>query len=462
MKNIPLFFLLFLFTGCGIFGDFSPPEIVSYSPSSDAKNVDKNSPIKIIFSEPMNKPATENAFSLSTPDSTVSGFFKWSDNDTTLIFYPLHPLENSAVFYVTLETSAEDKNGNNLMDKLSYKFFVNNENVQPYVVSTYPAYGSIGVSRFTNIIITFSEPVDKASLISGVSFSPDITYLLTLINNNTTAVFKPVHPLDYGTTYSVIVNSSVKDIEGNPLLQEYKFIFTVGSDFSPPELVSIRSSSTSNWFSDIINQKVEKDDSIIFTFSKSMKQTGFDSFVTFSPAISGSFSWITTNVVEFTPEENFNITEIYSVKISKGIKDVNGNESLDDYLYHFKINGTNSIPPSVIRISSADSTNWQNNQFITINPDGTYTNVLIYFSHPMNQVKVIDNISVEYVAGSGNTGANIYKFTWNSPSDNILRIDLENLDAGNIYRLKINGNLSGALDKNNNYFTNDYIIFFKT
>ncbi len=462
-QNFFILFVIVLFSGCSILGDFTPPEIVSKFPAPDSKNVDKSSVIKIIFSEPMSRPVTEKAFSLTAGNSSIEGYFQWLDNDRTMIFRPMYALNNSAVFYVQLETDAEDKNGNNLADKLSYKFFINNEIIQPYVVSSYPAYGSTGISKYTNIIINFSEAMDKSSLISSISFSPDITCLLTLINNNTTAVFRPVIPLEYGTTYSVSVGSGVKDVEGNSILEEYKFIFTVGSDFTYPVLLSLKNFSSSvNWQTGIINELVEKDDFIELIFSKYINPAGFESSVSLTPAIDGSFIWTATNIVRFVPNENFDITKTYSIKISQGIKDINDNESIDEYLYYFKINGTNSLPPNVQRISSADSTNWQNNQVITINPDGTYTNVLIYFDHPMNQVKVINNISIEYIAGPGNSGADINKFFWNSPSDDILRIDMEKLDAGNTYRLKITGGTSGAFDKNNNYLTNDYVIFFKT
>ncbi len=452
-----------LLEGCGIFGDFTSPEIISKYPAPDSKNVDKSSDIKIIFSEPMNKAITEKAFALTANNSSIEGYFHWEDGDRSMIFKPMYPLTESSIFYVTIEKDAEDKNGNNLSERVNYKFFVNNEIIKPYLISSYPEYGAMGVSRYTNIIINFSEPMDKSSLISGVSFSPDITYILTLINNGATAVFKPITPLDYGTTYSVSIDSSVKDREGNTLVESYKFIFTVGNDFTYPELMSLRNSSSAiNWHSGIINELVEKDDDILLTFSKYINPAGIDSYITFTPSIDGSFIWVSSNIVKFSPEKDFEITRTYSIKISQGIKDINGNESIDEYLYYFRISGTNSIPPHILRISSIDSTNWQNNQAISLNPDRTYTNIKIYFTHPMNQVKVIDNISIEYIAGSGNSGVEINKFLWNSPSDDILRIDLENLDAGNIYMLKIKGGDSGAFDKNNNYLTNDYIIFFKT
>ncbi|HEC91940.1 MAG TPA: hypothetical protein ENI51_02940, partial [Candidatus Atribacteria bacterium] len=354
----------------------------------------------------------------------------------------------------------------NLAEQLSYKFTVSGETVKPYVVSTYPNYGAIGIPKSTNIIITFSEPIDNSSLIDGVSFSPSFNYQLLMANNNTVAIFDPVEYLEYGTTYLVTINQNVKDIEGNPLLQEDTFVFTVGDDFTKPVLISVRNSSSTNlWSESDINEYVEKDDTIVFVFSKQMNKNNIEAYISFSPSVEGSFTWNNDYQLSFTPNDIFDILEVYNVNISESLSDINGNELEQSYSFKFKINGTDSLPPEVIKISSPDSTNWQNNQFINIMTDGSnvfYTNIQIHFSHPMHQIKVINNLSVEYIGGSGSSGVQIIKYIWNSPSDTILRIDLNGLDSGNFYELKIKGEKDGATDKKNNYLLEDYIIYFKT
>ncbi len=66
--------------------------------------------VRVIFNEPMNKSATEGAFSI-TPD--VNGSFSWPD-DTTLIFKPDASLDYSSDYSCTLSTDAKDLSGQKL------------------------------------------------------------------------------------------------------------------------------------------------------------------------------------------------------------------------------------------------------------------------------------------------------------------------------------------------------------
>ncbi len=466
MKKLLIMSMLisFIFYQCSIFGDFDSPKVVTVTPIKDSINIDKVSSVIIQFSEPMEKPITEKAFSLKTGGNTVTGYFTWSENDKKMTFTPEYPLNPGNIYYISLTESSEDKVGNNLDGEINYQFTVGGETVKPYVVSTYPVYGAIGIPKEANILITFSEAIDETSLINGVTFSPEFQYQLSLQNNETTAFFNPVGLLEYGTTYNVDVNNEVKDKEGNSLLEAYKFVFTVGDDFTSPALVFARnSSSTVNWNSSVINNNVEKDDSILFNFSKPMNKASTGNYITFSPSVAGNFLWDNDYQVRFTPADIFNLLGVYTVSISHSLSDTNGNELEDEYSFLFMINGTNSIPPVVNKISDTINDPWVNNQFISIETNKTYTNINIHFSQGMHQIRVIDNLDVEYIGGTGSgIGLGITKYIWNSPTDTILKIDLKGLDSGNLYKLEIKGGKDGATDKNNNYLIEDFVIFFKT
>ena len=452
------------FSGCSFWSDFDQPRIVTVSPIDKSINVDKSTPVIMQFSEPMEEPITEKAFSLRFGAGAVSGAFAWQENSKKMIFTPEYPLTPGGIHYITLTKTAEDKVGNNIEDQFSCQFSIGGETVKPYVVSTYPSYGAMGIPKEANIMITFSEPIDANTLINGVSISPSIQYQLSLINNNTTALFDPDGLLQYGTTYYVDVTEGVKDPEGNSLLQAYKFTFTVGDDFTAPALVFARNSSSAlNWNSGIINNNVEKDDALLFNFSKPMNKVNTGNYISFSPSVDGNFSWDNDYQARFTPSEFFDLTETYTVSLSRSLSDTNGNELDNEYSFLFRINGTNSIPPVVNKIADPMNDPWVNNQFISINLDKTYTNITIHFSQSMDQVKVINNLNVEYIGGSGSgIGFGIRKYIWNSPTDDTLRIDLKGLDSGNIYKIEIKGGKDGASDKQNNYMLQDHVLYFKT
>lgn len=455
-----LFFSFFQLSSCFLWSDFKQPEVLTYSPSGTLP-YSKSLSVVISFSEPMEEAITEKAFSMQG-DQNISGYFHWKENDTILTFTPSTYLNKGVLYIIKLSKEAEDKAGNDLIEALSFKFSFSTELDKPYLTAHYPGYDQFGISKTTNIILTFSEAMDKNSLIKGVTFSPSFQYYLIMTNANKTAIFKPLYQFNYAQKYTVKITTEVQDTNGNPLLEDYQFPFTIGSNFTHPVLIALsNASSTNQWADYIVNEKVEKDDSIILKFSKAVYGLNFQNYISFSPSMDGIFSSINSNTLQFTPSVNWELEQVYTMDISKSLPDVWGNELDKDYQYDFKINGTNSIAPIVNKISNIDSSDWVNNQYVTISPLLELTNVAIHFSQPMNQIKVIDNLSIQYVAGSGNSGISISQYTWSS-DNKILILNMKDLDSNNTYLLRINGSSTGACDIKNNYLIEDYIIYFKT
>jgi hypothetical protein len=96
-------------------GDFTAPDIISYSPTGDGVAVDTQ--ISIVFSEPMNKSIVETSFTIS---SNIDGEIQWRGN--TLVFLPNNNLKYDTKYTITLSSDACDKWGNNLVDDISWEF----------------------------------------------------------------------------------------------------------------------------------------------------------------------------------------------------------------------------------------------------------------------------------------------------------------------------------------------------
>ncbi len=95
-------------------GDTTPPSIVSVTPNNGAIGVAKDAKIRIEFSEPMNRQATELAYQ-SADMPAVS--FTWFSNDTKLEIDPVSDLEytNTGKLYnFKLKNTATDVAGNAL------------------------------------------------------------------------------------------------------------------------------------------------------------------------------------------------------------------------------------------------------------------------------------------------------------------------------------------------------------
>jgi hypothetical protein len=178
----------------------------------------------------------------------------WSGGDTVTIFH--NDFTSGTRYWVNI-TAATDLAGNNL-DPLPYSFYFDTETLDttPPNVTTRTPIGS-GVLISSNIIITFSEGMNRASVESAFSFTDgtttwDISDGVANWNaGNTTMTFNPTANFDYSKLMTVTIDGSVAEDEaGNTLdgnangtaegspIDDYTWQFTTESqpivDTTPP------------------------------------------------------------------------------------------------------------------------------------------------------------------------------------------------------------------------------------
>ncbi len=256
--------------------NFTQPEIRSVSPAPFADGVPDTASVRIEFSEKMDTVKTNQAFALTGASGAVRGFFSWESGDRVLIFTPSGPLTDGNRFVITVGRDAEDVHGNDLKEAHESVFYLNADITPPRVVSHTPARGAIGIHPSpaddpalygdSIIRIVFSEAMDIDSLYRGFSISPSVDGLFSWNAPLTEATFTPVYPLSYGTTYTVSLGSAVTDLRGNGLEEQYSYSFTVGDDFTGPELLSVTQGAAPAWVEDIVNTGAEKDGDITLSF----------------------------------------------------------------------------------------------------------------------------------------------------------------------------------------------------
>ena len=110
------------------------------------------------------------------------------------------------------------------------------ETTPPTVVATSPASGAGGVAVDANVVATFSEPMDPATvnastvvLRSGGVSGPVVSAGVSYDAATKGAVLDPAAALAAGTTFSVVVKGGaggVKDVAGNPLAADESWSFT--------------------------------------------------------------------------------------------------------------------------------------------------------------------------------------------------------------------------------------------
>jgi hypothetical protein len=153
----------------------------------------------------------------------------WSHQATRLTCTPTATLSGSTTYTVTLTTRLKDGSGNALASPHSFSFTTTStpDTTPPTVASISPAHQSIGVSRSTPLSVTFSEPMDRASVEAAVSITlPEGTSATTTWSaDSRTLTLVPQAPFFHGTQVAWQVAGTARDVAGNALgaAQSYTF-----------------------------------------------------------------------------------------------------------------------------------------------------------------------------------------------------------------------------------------------
>lgn len=484
MKKIiflfPIFFICLFLCSCDFekeLFDMTEAKVVSITPSDRASNVAVNSQIVVTFSTPMDTTKTANEFSLSSDDGMVYGIFSWDNEEKVLTFSPLTLLKGGREYTIEVNKNAEDKKGNDLDVKYTSVFYVDSDMQAPKINSYFPLNNSLGVANNQNIEFVFSDSMDINSVYDGIVISPPIDAQYSWSNNNTQLQIIPYNLLKKGTTYSVTVNKSLKDKTGNYVETDFSFSFTVGSDFTCPQISSVKQGETGAvWSEGSITNGIEKQGMLIVSFDEIIDlNTITDSFV-LSPSCD---FYLTNRVNNNQTEVLINLLEDlesdtnYQLTILKSITDNNNNTLERDFRYKFVTNGPNSQRPKVLFMT--DGTLWPqgavlpgNNQYWQagqVQPltflTTKFDNVYVIFAKPVSPTSI--NMSIECLyAGSGSP--RIINPNWypvEGTNFRVYKFDINGITSTNTYKLTLKGGLSGIKDQYGNYMEADYIQYVR-
>lgn len=298
------------------FTTFGPPQITNTNPSDGQIDVLTNQDIIIDFSEPMD---TASLVYNCVPNpggwTTV-----WSNGDRRATLS--HTAFASLQLY-TVTVSADDKAGNPLFagPVPNPWSFTTIEDDPPYIVSTVPANGEIDVLRTQNVIITFSEPMNTATVTYtcipnpfgwGAVWSGGNT-VLTLSHNN----------FQDETAYSFEVVATSQDTTGNnldagPVANPWSF---VTEDITPPSLISTTPSDGSTG--------VGLSQPVIVRFSEAMDKTSVENAFSCTPNPGGwTYEWDSSGVELRAYHYDFNMSTMFQCFVSNVAQDDSGNNMI--------------------------------------------------------------------------------------------------------------------------------------
>lgn len=458
--NLSIRLLGFLLTmgmsSCSLW-DLNSPVVSQSTPGAEATGVATNAEIKLTFTRPMDLVTTEKSFSFTANNQNVSGKIKWL-TASNFTFTPDDPLDTGTQYQAALTTEAEDVSGNNLGWAFSLRFTTSGNPEIPKVVSMTPADRSTG-STPTNIVrVKFNLPVDLQSFKDNFTFSPSPGHLIQYGKDETELFVYFKENLSYGNKYAVSIGTGLKGKNGKNLRETYNAYFYLGTDFTPPLLLGIATSLGKNLADGNTVTNIEKNETLVFTFSKSVAGQSVESAVTFSPYVSGEWTWSNASLSVFKPDNSFGIETTYRIVVADTFEDLYKNKATNKSTFWFTVNGPKSRVVSLTNVSDASHTTAPQN--IVISPPN-YNGLSFHFSAGMNTASVAGVISASRVSGTGGATINIVSISFQD-GDARLVLNLSNLSPGNIYKITIRGGSSGVKDKNDNTMSSDFVFYFQT
>jgi uncharacterized protein (TIGR02145 family) len=219
----------------------------------------------------------------------------------------------------------------------------NKDVTKPKILSVYPPKDSTNIDVTSDIIITFSEPVDKSTLTDKTCYlesggkAHGVNY--TTIGNSSSIILVALDSaLKYSTSYNIYITTGVTDLRGNNLETAYQSSFTTGSaDLTPPEI-------TGTYPVDKADTVFVMDKVTVF-FSEPMNKTSVENNFTLTWAdgtpsvikkVDGSFTWDKDNKsLTFTPLISLKEGTEYTITVSAVATDQSGNHLTAVNLFKF-------------------------------------------------------------------------------------------------------------------------------
>ena len=343
----PLLFPGILYLGsCSFAEEFKhmePPTVISCVPDHQYLKASEMKEIRLRFSTAMDQRSTEEAFSLKANTTLKAGTFQWEEGGRTLVFTPQAPLLDRGTYTLTLSTSAEDRWGNSLKAEFNRTFLTKEETEPPKVVASSPPSGGKVTNLRNPIEITFSEPMDRESIIRSFSVLPSLPGAFTFSSDSASFLWTPLEPYRKGETYQITVKKDSQDLSGNSLVEEYRFSFEVPD--TVPEILSITCLSTGSPLTPAQpgtyvdpSLRIEKNESFRILFTSPVDPENRDSIVTFYPTTVYRTAWNQAgNELILTFPEPLSWNTVYELQILSST-------------FRFRVNGPRSIPLEVRKI----------------------------------------------------------------------------------------------------------------
>ncbi len=306
--------------------------------------------------------------------------------------------------------------------------------IPPQVVEVSPADQEADVPLSSQVVVTFSQGMDQASVEAAFSLTDSAGQAVSGSFEwvDSTFVFRPDQDLMYGQDYLAKILNTAMNLNEAALDDDFAWTFT--TEYAPlPNVAEF--SPDDRQFDVLVSAQIS------VTFTEAMDQTSVESAFSLTDSagqvVSGAFEW-TDSTFAFKPDQELTYGQGYLAKVlgsavsldgaaldadADGISEGSPN---DDLVWRFT---TEYAPlPGVAEFSPGDK---ELNVLVL-------TQVSVAFTEAMDQASVEDAFSLSSTAGvvSGS-------FEW---SDNVLTFTpAQNLEYNTTYRVAVRGSAASEL-----------------
>lgn len=211
--------------------NITPPTVIDSYPLNNALNIPVTTSVTVTFDLVMDETTLGYAsngniklLSGSTSGTFVPGTASYDDESGDLSITPSTKLIGGTVYYLVVSSDVTNTSGIKMGANYVLKFTtLPVDTTKPTIVSKNPSGGATNVPLTSPLNITFSEPMDVASVTTGANIYlkkgvTSVDGVLSYVGSSNTAVFTPATSLTGNTKYTLTVigpTSGVKDVSGN-------------------------------------------------------------------------------------------------------------------------------------------------------------------------------------------------------------------------------------------------------
>jgi hypothetical protein len=339
----------------------TPGMVSFYSPQDNAEVVlikgdnSSNLSISIHFSSEMGRESVEQALSISPP---VEGTFRWNQytyqlqhdeywdtgagythegaqittyshvHSFTFLFSPKDSFPDTT-YHVTLSTTACDTAGTSLERPLTFSFSTIQASYSLPSLQSTPYDGQTNVPPIcpNGIRITFPRRMDQGSVEEHFTILPDTDPIFIWPEGNQLTIWTG-GLLQADTTYTIQINGAAKDLDGEPLGEDFAFSFST-------EAVQVVYTNPRNGA-----LFVDPQPEIEFRFNSWMSKASVEDAFRIEPEVSGRFEFmlrkeyysggtrwvIEKDRIKFIPSESLSPNAKYTITLDDTAVDSYGSK----------------------------------------------------------------------------------------------------------------------------------------